>query len=146
MTAPRPERMPRLLAARGVSLAAHQQEFGASPEVAARELISMLEAARLTGRGGAGFPAARKFAAIAGDKPVVIGNGAEGEPLSAKDAVLLTQAPHLVLDGLELAANAVGAATGGTGASGAGVGSTGTGACSTTSAGGSAGGGLTVSP
>ncbi len=101
--------MPRLLAARGASLAAHHQQFGVSPEVTGRELISSLEAARLTGRGGAGFPAARKIAAITGGKPVVIGNGAEGEPLSAKDAVLLTHAPHLVLDGLELAANAVSA-------------------------------------
>jgi NADH:ubiquinone oxidoreductase subunit F (NADH-binding) len=75
-----------------------------------RRLIGSLERAGLTGRGGAGFPTWRKVAAVAvGHRPVVIGNGAEGEPASAKDRTLLTTVPHLVLDGLQLAAEAVGA-------------------------------------
>jgi NADH:ubiquinone oxidoreductase subunit F (NADH-binding) len=80
-------------------------------------LIRDIEPAGLTGRGGAAFPVARKLAAVldAADKrrraPAVIANGAESEPASDKDATLLWLAPHLVLDGLQLAAEAVGADT-----------------------------------
>ncbi len=72
----------------------------------------MLDASGLLGRGGAGFPVARKWASVAGranGDAIVLANGAEGEPLSAKDRVLMATRPHLVLDGAELAADAVGA-------------------------------------
>ena len=99
----------RLLAARGPDLAAHHQRFGALPEQLGTPLATLLDQAGLTGRGGAGFPTGRKLASVTGRKAVVIGNGAEGEPLSHKDAELLTRAPHLVLDGLNVAAAAVAA-------------------------------------
>ncbi|HTI78128.1 MAG TPA: NADH-ubiquinone oxidoreductase-F iron-sulfur binding region domain-containing protein [Mycobacterium sp.] len=99
--------MPRLLAAQRPTLTEHRLQYGDFPKVAAPELISLLNTAGLCGRGGAGFPTGRKIAAVTGHKPVVVGNGAEGEPLSRKDAVLLSTAPHLVLDGLDLAADAV---------------------------------------
>ncbi len=74
-------------------------------------LIAEIAAAGLTGRGGAAFLTASKMAAVAAGRrrPVVVGNGAEGEPASGKDKCLLWLAPHLVLDGLQLAADAVGA-------------------------------------
>ena len=46
---------------------------------------------------------------VAGHRPVVLGNAMEGEPLSSKDAVLLHQAPGLVVDGLTLLGSALGA-------------------------------------
>jgi NADH:ubiquinone oxidoreductase subunit F (NADH-binding) len=98
----------RLLAASGPSLAEHLAEFGELPDVNA-DFVAVLTDAGLTGRGGAGFPAGRKMASVSGPRPVVVGNGAEGEPLSRKDVELLTRAPHLVLDGLDTAAAAVGA-------------------------------------
>jgi NADH:ubiquinone oxidoreductase subunit F (NADH-binding) len=80
-------------------------------------LVQEVEEAGLTGRGGAAFAVHTKLRAVieAADKrrrtPTVIANGAESEPASDKDATLLWLAPHLVLDGLQLAAEAVGADT-----------------------------------
>jgi len=74
-------------------------------------LRAQVHRAGLTGRGGAAFPTARKLAAVAAGRttPVVVANGCEGDPGSDKDHALLTVAPHLVLDGIVLAAHAVGA-------------------------------------
>jgi NADH:ubiquinone oxidoreductase subunit F (NADH-binding) len=79
------------------------------PHLDAEQLIALVEAAGLTGRGGAGFPTARKLRSVAGHSPVVVGNAMEGEPLSSKDAVLLHHAPGLVVDGLCLLGTALGA-------------------------------------
>jgi NADH:ubiquinone oxidoreductase subunit F (NADH-binding) len=107
-------RLPRLLPATGqpMELPAHLKVHGPTPyRGGPRMLIHTIESAGLTGRGGAAFPTHRKLTAVADQKgvPVVVGNGAEGEPASDKDKMLLWSSPHLVLDGLQLAAEAVGA-------------------------------------
>ena len=92
--------------------AEHLARLGDLPPSRARgELIPVLEASGLLGRGGAGFPVGRKWRSVAerGGGPVVVVNGAEGEPRSAKDRALMTLRPHLVIDGAELAAEAIGA-------------------------------------
>lgn len=77
-------------------------------------LLNEIAAARLLGRGGAAFPLAVKLqtvraARLAGRPTVIVANGEEGEPASVKDRWLLRNRPHLVLDGLRLAARIVGA-------------------------------------
>ena len=63
-------------------------------------MLAHLDAGRLAGRGGAGFPLAAKLRALAAGTPrTVIVNGTESEPASRKDRVLLRRTPHLVLDG-----------------------------------------------
>jgi NADH:ubiquinone oxidoreductase subunit F (NADH-binding) len=73
--------------------------------------IATLEASGLTGRGGGAFPAWAKLAMAYADGGggMVVVNGMESEPASDKDKVLLTRAPHLVLDGAQLLAAACGA-------------------------------------
>ena len=102
----------RLLAAlTGSGLADHHAARGPMPRLPQPPvLLDLVEASGLTGRGGAGFPTHRKLRAVAaGRGAVVIANGAESEPASGKDRVLLVHAPHLVLDGIQVAARAVGA-------------------------------------
>ena len=107
--------VPRLLAGlsyyRPAGLAEHYRCYGPLPALG-RRFIDVVDASGLTGRGGAGFPTGRKMRLVADRRgaKVVVANGAEGEPASSKDRLLLTRLPHLVLDGIALAAAAVGAA------------------------------------
>ena len=113
--------LPRLLAgisARGaMGLEEHMAIHGPLPLERSRRrrvespLIGRIERAGLRGHGGAGFPTATKLRAVAARRggSVVVINAAEGEPASHKDRTLVEALPHLVLDGGQLAAQAVGA-------------------------------------
>jgi len=106
--------LPRLLngavIGRAMSMAEHARIHGVLPHPGSA-LIEQVEHAGLRGRGGALFPLATKLSTVAGarTRPVLVANGAEGEPASRKDRLLLESVPHLVLDGAVLAAEAIGA-------------------------------------
>jgi NADH:ubiquinone oxidoreductase subunit F (NADH-binding) len=76
------------------------------------ELLTEVESSGLLGRGGAAFPLAVKLRAVRDNGclmrgaggTTVVANGEEGEPASIKDRWLLRNRPHMVLDGLRLAA------------------------------------------
>ncbi|HEV7862141.1 MAG TPA: NADH-ubiquinone oxidoreductase-F iron-sulfur binding region domain-containing protein [Acidimicrobiia bacterium] len=74
--------------------------------------IEEIEASGLRGRGGAGFPTGRKWAAVAnnrapGLRPSVVVNASEGEPGSFKDRTLLRRNPYRIIEGAIIAAEAV---------------------------------------
>src|SRR3954454_6966178 len=77
-------------------------------------LVELVAAAGLRGRGGAGFPVARKWQTILANtspvmRPTVVVNAAEGEPGCFKDREILRRDPYRVLEGALIAAHAVGA-------------------------------------
>ena len=74
--------------------------------------IAVVEASGLRGRGGGGFPTGRKWAGIAGQRDArryVVCNGAEGEPGTFKDRALVRANPYQLVEGVIIAAFAVGA-------------------------------------
>jgi [NiFe] hydrogenase diaphorase moiety large subunit len=78
-------------------------------------IIEQLDRAGLRGRGGAGFPTGRKWAACreaAGSTRYVVCNADEGEPGTFKDRVLLTRHADLLFEGMTVCALAIGAQQG----------------------------------
>lgn len=100
-----------------LDLPMHFKVHGPLEPMSGGQLSGLAEAISLKGRGGAGFPFAKKLRAVAesairkGILPVVVVNGSEDEPASRKDTVLINRAPHLILDGALLTAKALGART-----------------------------------
>lgn len=101
------------------TLAEYQAAGGGRGLEAARRLgpgatIDEIEASGLRGRGGGGFPTGTKWRTVAtywaeADPTTVVVNGAEGEPGTFKDHLLLRRTPYAVLEGALIAALAVGA-------------------------------------
>ena len=78
-------------------------------------IVETLLQSGLAGRGGAGFPTGRKWAAVAeakGHPKTIVCNADEGEPGCFKDRLLLDHDPHAVIEGMALAAHATGATLG----------------------------------
>jgi NADH-quinone oxidoreductase subunit F len=90
--------------------AARQAITGMAPA----DVIELIKESGLQGRGGAGFPTGMKWSFMPAEteKPkYLVCNADESEPGSFKDRILLERAPHLVLEGILIAAWATGAST-----------------------------------
>ncbi|MGI8793592.1 MAG: NADH-quinone oxidoreductase subunit NuoF [Acidimicrobiales bacterium] len=75
------------------------------------EVQAEVDAANLLGRGGAGFPAGRKWSMLRDAHPrYLVVNGDESEPATFKDHMLIEQDPHQIIEGSIITAYAVGAA------------------------------------
>jgi NADH:ubiquinone oxidoreductase subunit F (NADH-binding) len=130
---PAPGELRLIVRDQALSLAEHIDQYGPLPagQLDSAALIAEVERSGLTGRGGGAYPAGRKIRAVAeastrtrsirapgaraakssvARSSVIVANGSESEPASSKDGVLLSHAPHLVLDGIAMCARAVGAA------------------------------------
>ncbi len=104
-------------ASRSPDLASHLAFHGPPPlpypgdSTWPERFAAAIEASGLAGRGGASFPSAAKLRLVRATRgrSTLVVNAMEGEPASAKDSVLASCVPHLVLDGAQLAATALGA-------------------------------------
>ncbi|ACK72536.1 NADH dehydrogenase (quinone) [Gloeothece citriformis PCC 7424] len=102
-----PERIESYIAVGG-----YQSLYKALYEMSSPEVISEIQKSGLRGRGGGGYPTGLKWATVAkmpGKQKYVICNGDEGDPGAFMDRSILESDPHLVLEGMAIAAYAVGA-------------------------------------
>lgn len=79
------------------------------------EIIAEMKASNLRGRGGAGFPTGVKWGFINRDAPgqkFLVCNSDEGEPGTFKDRDILRYNPHQLVEGMIIAAYAIGATIG----------------------------------
>jgi len=80
-----------------------------------RDVSNQVGEANLRGRGGAGFPAGRKWASVSEKGPFpryLVTNADEMEPGTFKDRVLIHADPHMLIEGMIIAAYAVSASKG----------------------------------
>ena len=84
-------------------------------DMARLDIHNTFEASKLRGRGGAGFPVSIKLMAMAKESTqpkYIICNADEGEPGNFKDRYIMENNPHLIIEGMIIAANATGASKG----------------------------------
>ena len=90
----------------------YQALYKVLTEMSPSEVIDEIMQSGLRGRGGAGYPTGLKWATVAkasGDTKYVICNGDEGDPGAFMDRSVLESDPYRVLEGMTIAAYAVGA-------------------------------------
>lgn len=101
-----------------MSLASYREHGGyaglerAVLKLSPEQVIAELEAAGLRGRGGSGFPTAAKWRTTRdaeGDRKLVVANVMGADPSALGDRALVEGNPHLVVEGLLIAAYAIGA-------------------------------------
>ncbi len=84
-----------------------RKALGMTPE----EVQAQVDKANLLGRGGAGFPAGRKWSMLRKASPAyLVVNGDESEPATFKDHMLMEEDPHQIIEGSLITAYAIGAA------------------------------------
>ena len=95
-----------------IAVGGYKALHNALTEMSPAEVIEQITRSGLRGRGGAGFPTGLKWATVAkspGAKKYIVCNGDEGDPGAFMDRSILESDPHLVLEGMAVAAYAVGA-------------------------------------
>jgi bidirectional [NiFe] hydrogenase diaphorase subunit len=105
-----PERIESYIAAGGYQALHH-----AIRECTPAQIVDMITRSGLRGRGGAGYPTGVKWGLVAkmpGDRKFVVCNADEGDPGAFMDRSVLESDPHRVLEGMTIAAYAVGATQG----------------------------------
>jgi NADH-quinone oxidoreductase subunit F len=89
--------------------------FKKAQNMKSEEVVNEIKASGLVGRGGAAFPTGVKWEGAAradGDQKYVVCNADESEPGTFKDRVLMLDDPHRLIEGMCIAAYAVGASKG----------------------------------
>ncbi|MBD2252506.1 NuoF family protein [Nostoc parmelioides] len=105
-----PERIQAYIAAQG-----YQALYQVLREMTPAGVVDSISRSGLRGRGGAGYPTGLKWATVAkakGERKFVICNADEGDPGAFMDRSVLESDPHRVLEGMAIAAYAVGASQG----------------------------------
>ncbi|MGI9154013.1 MAG: NADH-quinone oxidoreductase subunit F, partial [Rubrivivax sp.] len=85
------------------------------PGMTPDQVIAEVKASALRGRGGAGFPTGLKWSFMPRQFPgakYLVCNSDEGEPGTCKDRDILAYNPHIVIEGMTIAAYAMGIAVG----------------------------------
>jgi bidirectional [NiFe] hydrogenase diaphorase subunit len=102
-----PERIESYIAAGG-----YQALYRALHEMTPTQVVETVSRSGLRGRGGAGYPTGLKWGTVAkaiGERKFVVCNGDEGDPGAFMDRSVLESDPHRILEGMAIAAYAVGA-------------------------------------